>query len=404
MMTRMCRLIAVLVALPAALRAQAPPQDTSPHVQRFVRVSPSVSLEVLDWGGTGRPVVLLAGRGNTAHVFDDFARKLTPAYRVLGVTRRGYGNSTRTVSGFLADSLADDVLAVMDSLGVRKPVVIGHSIAGQELSSIGSRFPAAVAGLVYLDAGAHFAFFDSSGGHSPALLRDTQRKLARLADPAVGMTLGGRGALIEEILDRLPVLERDLRAWQDGLAGLPDQSRVLPAADSNPVSRALAIGQQIYTSVRAPVLAFFALPSRPSARIANDSAARAYFYSRRAEELSRINAFERGIPTARVVILPDANHYVFRSHEADVVGGIHSFIAGLPPSTVAAESKPGGCRERPAGSIAYLVDDTLVTCEAAMRIPRALIRSVDVFKGAAALAYGVSLAEGVVVIRTKPER
>jgi len=41
-------------------------------------VDDNVKLEVLDWGGTGRPLVLLAGLGNTAHVFDDFAPKLTP--------------------------------------------------------------------------------------------------------------------------------------------------------------------------------------------------------------------------------------------------------------------------------------------------------------------------------------
>ena len=44
--------------------------------------------------GTGRPVVLLAGY-NTAHVFDDFAAKLSETSRVYGITRRGYGASSR---------------------------------------------------------------------------------------------------------------------------------------------------------------------------------------------------------------------------------------------------------------------------------------------------------------------
>jgi pimeloyl-ACP methyl ester carboxylesterase len=45
---------------------------------------------VLDWGGTGPPLVFLAGLGNTAHVFDHFAHQFTDRFRVLGVTRRGY--------------------------------------------------------------------------------------------------------------------------------------------------------------------------------------------------------------------------------------------------------------------------------------------------------------------------
>jgi pimeloyl-ACP methyl ester carboxylesterase len=38
----------------------------------MIQVEPDVKLEVLDWGGTGRPLVLLSGLGDTAHVFDKF--------------------------------------------------------------------------------------------------------------------------------------------------------------------------------------------------------------------------------------------------------------------------------------------------------------------------------------------
>jgi non-heme chloroperoxidase len=47
--------------------------DTSPHKVQFVTVEKDVNLEVLDCGGTGRPLILLAGLGNDAHVFDQFA-------------------------------------------------------------------------------------------------------------------------------------------------------------------------------------------------------------------------------------------------------------------------------------------------------------------------------------------
>lgn len=41
-----------------------------------VATAPGVTLEVLDWGGTGRPLVFLAGGGHTAHQFHDFAPRL----------------------------------------------------------------------------------------------------------------------------------------------------------------------------------------------------------------------------------------------------------------------------------------------------------------------------------------
>lgn len=393
-----------LLAFPIALGAQNVARDTSPHAQRFINVEPSVRLEVLDWGGTGRAVVLLAGRGNTAHVFDDFARKLTGEYHVYGITRRGFGNSTATTSGFLADSLGDDVLAVMDSLGIPQPVLIGHSIAGQELSSIGSRYPEKVAGLVYLDAGYQYAFYDSSLGPAAVLFRDMQRQLARLADPALALTLRERDDLIQGLLQSLPLLKRDLRLYQQDIAAIPDKSRVLPAPDSNPVNRALAMGQQRYTAIRAPLLAIFALPRERPAAWSRDSASRARFDSLSAANLSPgINAFERGNPSARVVRIPHANHYVFRSHEADVLREIRAFIAGLPPSAVAAALEPLACTREGAAALTYVVDGQPATCTSAMALPRSRIASIEVLKGAAAaLQYPASAVEGVIIIQTKP--
>lgn len=69
-------------------RADAPFPDTTRHTVRYVSVENGVQLEVIDWGGTGRPVVLLHGMNATAHVFDDFAPELTRDYHVYGITRR----------------------------------------------------------------------------------------------------------------------------------------------------------------------------------------------------------------------------------------------------------------------------------------------------------------------------
>jgi len=74
--------------------AETGSRDESPHTVHFVTVDSNIKLEVLDWGGSGRAIVLLAGLGNTAHVFDDFAPKLAGTYHVYGITRRGFGNSS----------------------------------------------------------------------------------------------------------------------------------------------------------------------------------------------------------------------------------------------------------------------------------------------------------------------
>ncbi len=79
---------------------------------------------------------------------DHFAPKLTGTYHVYGITRRGFGASSLPDSGYSADRLGDDVLEVIDDLRLTRPILVGHSIAGEELSSVGSRHAEKVAGLV----------------------------------------------------------------------------------------------------------------------------------------------------------------------------------------------------------------------------------------------------------------
>ena len=114
-------------------------QDKSPHIVQYVTVDRNVKLEVLDWGGSGRAVVLLAGGGDTAHVFDDFAPKLTAHNHVYGITRRGFGASGYAEPKNISDPLGEDVLAVIDALKLEKPSLVGHSIAGAEIDLDGKR-------------------------------------------------------------------------------------------------------------------------------------------------------------------------------------------------------------------------------------------------------------------------
>lgn len=76
-----------LIAATSSAQDSSGWRDPSPHKIQFVTVEEGVQLEVLDWGGLGRNVVLLAGSGNTAHVFDGFAEKLTSFCHVYGITR-----------------------------------------------------------------------------------------------------------------------------------------------------------------------------------------------------------------------------------------------------------------------------------------------------------------------------
>ena len=304
-------------------------RDESPHTVHFVTVDGNVKLEVLDWGGSGRALVLLAGLGDTAHVFDDFAPKLANTYHVYGITRRGFGASSVPDSGYSADRLGDDVLAVIDSLGLTRPILVGHSIAGQEMSSIASRHPEKVAGLVYLEAAYFYAYYDRSRGNLTLDALDVQRKLDQLQ---VGKGPADQRPLIRELLNNdLPQLEKELKETLKDLEGAPPPPPQPPPSSGFSPTQAILDGAQKYTKIPVPVLAIYAFPRRLGPEIGNDPRAARDAAQARVLALvgAQIKALQNGVPSTRVVTLPNADHFIYRSNEADVLREINLFVSTL---------------------------------------------------------------------------
>jgi pimeloyl-ACP methyl ester carboxylesterase len=322
-----------------ATKATAWRLDASPHSVQFVTVEPGVKLEVLDWGGTGRPLVLLAGLGNTAHIFDKFAPKFTARCHVYGITRRGFGESSAPApngQNYSSDHLGDDVLAVVAALNLQKPVLAGHSIAGEELSSIGSRHPEKVSGLIYLDAGFPYAFYDRVHGDPQLDMLDTRDRIEQLL-PNNGDPSGQKQA-IEGLLASLPQLEKDLQNQLKMLQAIsppttnrPPPPPQLPSSASPAV--AIVSGEHKYTEIKAPCLAIFAVPHDPNSNAIplSDPAHRAAALAADLERTTNLsNAFAAGVPSAQVVRLPNANHYIFNSNEAEVLRAMNDFLDKLP--------------------------------------------------------------------------
>jgi non-heme chloroperoxidase len=242
----------------------------------MVAVEPGVEVEAFDWGGSGRPVLLLAGLGNTGHVFYKIIPSLQAHHHVYSMTRRGFGNSSKpapAVANYSADRLGDDVLAVMHALAIEKPVLIGHSIAGEELSDIGTRYPEKVAGMVYLDAGYWYAFD----------------------------------------------------------AGVPEPNRSPPPGSPPipPIGKAVLDGKRDFKGpIDVPILAIFANPHDDDC-MAKTPAAKAEAKKDDARETKQIDGFRRGLPHAKVIVIRCADHFVFMSNRDEVLRDINAFMNAL---------------------------------------------------------------------------
>ena len=218
------------------------------------------------------------------------------------------------------------MLAVIVELGIDPPVLVGHSLGGQELSSIGSRHPERVAGVIYLDAAYQYAYYDRSKGFLDIDVNEVRRKLEQL-EP--GKRPQDPRSLIDELLQTdLPNLERTLRQIDERFKNAPPQS---PASTQQarppmpPIVAAMMRGSERYTDIRSPALAVYAL----EAANGPDGPARKAVEARNQMKRDQAAAFQAGVPSARVVVLESASHDVFQSNEPEVLREMNEFIKSL---------------------------------------------------------------------------
>jgi non-heme chloroperoxidase len=297
--------------------------DTSPHKTRFITVEPNVQLEVLDWGGTGDTMVLLTGAGDNAHVYDEFAYQFTDRFRVIGITRRGFGRSSRPSRGYDLDTRARDDIAVLDKLKLRRAVFVGHSIAGTELSKLAAVYPDRIKKLVYLDAldigSGGWAKIPQPPG-SPELTATDLESVQRLA-AAFARDDGYRKPLTAICnMIRMDASGRILGPITPPAISGKLLAGLQPAAYGNIQAPALGIFNHISTRFRMPY--YWALQSAQQEE-----------FSRSVDALSKwtegaIQRFRSEVKGSRVVELPNTNHYVYIVEEALIVREMRKFLLG----------------------------------------------------------------------------
>lgn len=142
--------IAVLSTQDFAATTAIKPATRLPSAQ-FARVN-GIRLHYLDWGGGGQPLLFLTGLGGTAEDFQALAVRLTDSFHVYGLTRRGQGRSEKPATGYDTETLVADIKSFLDEKQIERVILVGYSMAGNEMTAFATEYPQRIAKLVYLDA------------------------------------------------------------------------------------------------------------------------------------------------------------------------------------------------------------------------------------------------------------
>lgn len=254
----------------------------------------SVSLAVEQWPGPakGAQSAIVCIHGLTAnHVgWASVADVLSPGHRLIAYDLRGRGESDKPEKGYSLAHHCEDLEGLLDHLGLRRAVLIGHSLGAHIAVRFAATRPARVSRLVLVDGGI-----------------DVRAEVLDSLRPAINR-LGVEFPSLDMFLSFVRMLPMFEGRWNDYLERyFRYDVEVLPAGTVRSKAARHAIEEEIanlererlwvyHHQVKAPTLIFRAPDGllTPTDCLMTEEEAR---------------AMARAIPRAKLVVVPGTNHY-----------------------------------------------------------------------------------------------
>jgi pimeloyl-ACP methyl ester carboxylesterase len=269
-----------------------------------------VSLAVHEWPGTGPAIVCIHGLTANHVCWRSAADILAPRHRLIAYDLRGRGDSDKPPAGYSLDQHGLDLGALLDHFGLRKAVLMGHSLGAHIALKFAVAHPERVSKLVLVDGGidVRAEIIDSLG---PAINR------LGVEFPSLDAFLG--------IIRSLPMFagrwndyfERYFRYDVETLPSGAVRSKVSKGAIAEELANLQRERLWIYHhQVKCPTLIFRA----PDGLLTQTDC-----LMTQAEAV----AMSRAIPKSRLVVVPKTNHYtVLLGKNPRVKSALQAFLEG----------------------------------------------------------------------------
>ncbi|MDQ3656447.1 MAG: alpha/beta hydrolase [Chloroflexota bacterium] len=250
------------------------------------------------WPGAGPPLLLIHGIGSTGASWESAIPALAEVATPIALDLRGHGDSARPDHGYLYDDYIDDLDGVLDTLGIERPLLMGHSLGGIVALWWAARHPDGAAGVVVADSPLRsgYDFAPAFGGW-----------LRQNAMPVQELAVWYAAEHPDWTPDRA-------RSRAEVMTGTARNVFVELRADSlahDGVDRLAEIAH-----VTSPILLVRGDPETGSMVVPADA-----------------DAFEARLPNARVARIPGAGHALYRTHSSEFAGAVLPFLREVIGST-----------------------------------------------------------------------
>jgi pimeloyl-ACP methyl ester carboxylesterase len=112
-----------------------------------------IEIQLTVWPGKGKEVLCLHGLTANSRFWDCLASTLSPRHKIIALDLRGRGFSDKPPTGYSIDNHCRDVLALIDDLGLERPILMGHSLGAFIVLVFAAQHPDKVDRLILVDGG-----------------------------------------------------------------------------------------------------------------------------------------------------------------------------------------------------------------------------------------------------------
>ncbi len=269
-----------------------------------------ISLAVHEWPGKGGAIVCIHGLTANHTCWGSFADILAPDYWLIAYDLRGRGESDKPETGYDLETHGQDLLALLDHFGLKRAVLVGHSLGAHIALRVAAHHPARVSKLVLVDGGL-----------------DVRAEVLDSLAPAINR-LGIEFPSVETFLEMVRALPMFAGRWNDYLeryfrydVETTPSGTVRSKASKPAIAEELANLQRErlwvwHHKVRCPTLIFRA----PEGLL---TATDCLMTQEEAE------AMAHAIPASKLVLVPGTNHYtVLLGANPKVKLALRRFLAG----------------------------------------------------------------------------
>jgi pimeloyl-ACP methyl ester carboxylesterase len=276
----------------------------------LTEIGTGVRLATREWPGKGPAIVCIHGLTANHTCWESMAEILSPEYRVLAYDLRGRGDSDKPPEGYSVPIHAQDLVALLDSLGLGRVTLFGHSLGANIAVFFASRYPRRVRKLVLVDGGidVRAEIFDSLG-------------------PAIGR-LGMEFPSVEMFLQILQGLPMFAGRWNDHLERyFRYDVEVTQAGTVKPKAAKRAIEEEVANFARERFWVHHHRIKCPTLILRAPDGLLAETDCLLSQE--EAEALAHAIPRAKLVVIPKTNHYtVLLGRHEKTRRAVRAFLEG----------------------------------------------------------------------------